>query len=71
MRSLPNTPRRLTACLTKGNESYLFSYFDTPASRSQALQTVCQFAADPELDLSWSDAAMLCRDIRKVREPTK
>lgn len=71
MRSLPNTPCRLTTCLAKGNERYLFSYFDTPASRSQAMQTVCQFAANPELDLSWLDAAMLCHEIRKIREHTK
>lgn len=71
MRSLPNTPRRLTTYLTKGKETFLFSYFETPASRSQALRTVCQFAADPELNLSWFDAAMLCREIRKIREPTK
>ena len=48
--------------LVKGEERFIFLFDD--ANRDETLRQLARFAADPELDFSWYDAAMLSRKIR-------
>jgi hypothetical protein len=48
--------------LVKGKERFIFLFDD--ANRDETLRQLARFAADPELDFSWYDAAMLSRKIR-------
>ena len=52
--------------LIKGQERFVFLYDDESAD--QLLQTLGQYAADPELNFSWYDAATLSQRVRKLRE---
>ena len=52
--------------LLKDGERYVFLYDDRSAD--QLLQTLGRFAADPELNFSWYDAAVLSQRIRTLRE---
>lgn len=52
--------------LLKGGERYVFLYDDRSAD--QLLQTLGRYAADPELNFSWYDAAVLSQRIRSLRE---
>jgi hypothetical protein len=52
--------------LLKGGERYVFLYDDRSAD--QLLQTLGRYAADPELNFSWYDAAVLSQRIRKLRD---
>lgn len=54
--------------LVKGEERFLFLFDDQ--NRTETLRTLGRFAADPELDFTWYDAAVLSRKIREAaREP--
>jgi hypothetical protein len=48
--------------LVKGTERFIFLFDDK--NRDETLRQLARFAADPELDFSWYDAAMLSRKIR-------
>ena len=48
--------------LVKGEERFIFLFDDI--NRDETLRQLARFAADPELDFSWYDAAMLSRKIR-------
>lgn len=48
--------------LVKGKERFIFLFDDE--NRDETLRQLARFAADPELDFSWYDAAMLSRKIR-------
>jgi hypothetical protein len=48
--------------LVKGEERFIFLFDD--GNRDETLRQLARFAADPELDFSWYDAAMLSRKIR-------
>jgi len=48
--------------LVKGEERFIFLFDDQ--NRDKTLRQLARFAADPELDFSWYDAAMLSRKIR-------
>lgn len=50
--------------LVKGDEKFIFMFDD--ANRDQTLRQLARFAANPELDFSWYDAAMLSRKIREA-----
>ena len=52
--------------LLKDGERYVFLYDDRSAD--QLLQTLGRYAADPELNFSWYDAAVLSQRIRTLRE---
>ena len=52
--------------LIKGPERFVFLYDDESAD--QLLQTLGKYAADPELNFSWYDAATLSQRVRKLRE---
>ncbi len=52
--------------LLKGPERFVFLYDDESAD--QLLQTLGKYAADPELNFSWYDAATLSQRVRKLRE---
>lgn len=49
--------------LLKGEERYVYVYDD--ASRAPLLETFRAQAADPELSLSWFDAAVLTQKARE------
>ncbi len=51
--------------LLKNGERYVFLYDDRSAD--QLLQTLGRYAADPELNFSWYDAAVLSQRIRTLR----
>jgi hypothetical protein len=48
--------------LVKGKEKFIFLFDDQ--NRDETLRQLARFAANPELDFSWYDAAMLSRKIR-------
>jgi DTW domain-containing protein YfiP len=50
--------------LVKGQQRYLFLFDDQ--NRTETLRTLGRFAADPELDFTWYDAAVLSRKIREA-----
>ena len=52
--------------LVKDGERYVFMYDEH--SVPQLLQTLGKFAADPELNFSWYDAAVLSQRVRKLRD---
>lgn len=52
--------------LIKGTERFVFLYDDESAD--QLLQTLGDYAADPDLNFSWYDAATLSQRVRKLRE---
>jgi hypothetical protein len=52
--------------LLKGSERFVFLYDDESAD--QLLQTLGKYAADPDLNFSWYDAATLSQRVRKLRE---
>ena len=48
--------------LVKGEERFIFLYDDE--NRTETLRTLGRFAADPEIDFTWYDAAVLSKRIR-------
>ena len=52
--------------LTKDGERFVFLYDD--ASPSELLRTFGQYAADPELNFSWYDAAVLSQRVRASQQ---
>lgn len=55
--------------LVKDGERYVFMYDEH--SIPQLLQTLGKFAADPELNFSWYDAAVLSQRVRKLRDASQ
>ncbi|MCA9269598.1 MAG: hypothetical protein KDA41_14050 [Planctomycetales bacterium] len=53
--------------LVKGEERYVFLYDD--ASRAETLRVLGRFASNPELSMSWYDAAVLSQKVRQTGEP--
>jgi hypothetical protein len=51
--------------LIKGQERFVFLYDDDDAD--QLLQTLGQYAADPELTFDWYDAAVMTQRIAQLR----
>lgn len=51
--------------LVKDGERYVFLYDDD--SSAALLQTLGKFAASPELNFSWYDAAVLSQKVRKLK----
>ena len=51
--------------LVKDGERYVFLYDDE--SGPQLLQTFGRYAADPELNFSWYDAAVLSQRVRRMQ----
>src|SRR5260370_14670247 len=47
--------------LRKMGETFVFFYDDEDAEAT--IRTLAQFAADPDLNFSWHDAAVLSRDV--------
>jgi len=47
--------------LRKHGETFVFFYDDEDAEA--AIRTLARFAADPQLDFNWNDAAVLSRDV--------
>ena len=52
--------------LVNKSERYVFVYDDD--SYEKTLQTMGKYAADPELNFSWYDAAVLSQKARKMRD---
>lgn len=52
--------------LSKGVETYCVAFLND--QRAQALRSVCEYAADPDLSFSWYDAAMMIKEIRRLPE---
>ena len=48
--------------LVKGEERFVFLFDDE--NRDETLRQLARYAANPELDFTWYDAAMLSRKIR-------
>jgi hypothetical protein len=47
--------------LRKAREAFVFFYDDEDSGA--LIRTILRFAADPEMNLSWSEAAELIRDV--------
>ncbi|MBX3436717.1 MAG: hypothetical protein KF861_04440 [Planctomycetaceae bacterium] len=52
--------------LVKDGERYVFLYDEN--SVSTLLQTLGRYAADPELNFSWYDAAVLSQKVRRLQK---
>ncbi len=52
--------------LVKDGERFVFLYDDD--SSAQLLQTLGRYAADPELNFSWYDAAVLSQKVRRLQQ---
>jgi len=52
--------------LVKDGERYVFLYDEK--SVSALLQTLGRYAADPELNFSWYDAAVLSQKVRRLQD---
>lgn len=50
--------------LVKGEEKFIFLFDDH--NRDETLRQLARFAANPDLDFTWYDAAMLSRKIRET-----
>ena len=50
--------------LVKGEERFIFLFDDM--NRDETLRQLARFAADPEIEFSWYDAAMLSQKIREA-----
>lgn len=48
--------------LQKGREYYIFMF--TPETRLRIIQTLGEWASNPELAFNWYDAARLSRELR-------
>jgi hypothetical protein len=57
------------ASLVKGRERYIFLYDD--ASAPETLRLLGRFASNPELSLTWYDAAILSQRIRQTQQKSK
>lgn len=55
--------------LVKDGERYVFLYDDQ--STAQLLQTLGRYAADPELNFTWYDAAVLSQKVRRLQAETQ
>ncbi len=55
--------------LIKGSERYVFIYDD--ASRDDVIDTFRQWAAEPQLSLTWFDAAVLTEKARQQAKPAE
>lgn len=51
--------------MVKDGERFVFLYDDD--SIPETLQTLGRFAADPELNFTWYDAAVLCQKLRDAQ----
>lgn len=51
--------------LVKDGERFVFLYDDQ--SGPQLLQTLGRYAADPEMNFSWYDAAVLSQKVRRLQ----
>lgn len=51
--------------LVKDGERYVFLYDD--ASVPQLMQTLGRYAADPEMNFTWYDAAVLSQKVRRMQ----
>ncbi len=51
--------------LVKDGERYVFLYDES--SLAQMLQTLGRYAADPELNFTWYDAAVLSQKVRRLQ----
>lgn len=52
--------------LVKDGERFVFLYDDV--SCAQLLQTLGKYAADPEMNFSWYDAAVLSQKVRRLQK---
>jgi hypothetical protein len=50
--------------LVKGEERFIFLFDD--AHRAETLRTLGRFAADPQLNFTWYDAAVLGQKVREA-----
>jgi hypothetical protein len=62
-------PELNVLALIKGSERYVFLYDDESILR--LLQTLGQFAGDPELSFTVYDAAILSQTVRRLRDERK
>ena len=51
--------------MVKDGQRYVFLYDDTSGPR--LLETFGRYAADPELDFSWYDAAVMSQRVRNIQ----
>ncbi|MCA8997499.1 MAG: hypothetical protein KDA80_10940 [Planctomycetaceae bacterium] len=55
--------------LVKDGERYIFVYDEESAS--ELLQTLGRYAADPELNFTWYDAAVLSQKVRRMQAESR
>ena len=54
--------------MVKGEEQFIFLYDDE--RRAETLRMLGRYAADPEMNFTWYDAAVLSQKIRQAAQPT-
>ena len=63
LNGVPDDDDLHVAALAKGCERYVFVY--CAAQRVEVIKRISVFAADPDLSLTWYDAAMLAHKVRE------
>jgi len=59
-------PHRLNVvALIKSNEKYVFLFVDS--KRMETLRAISRFASNPELSLTWGDAAVLSQKVTRAK----
>jgi hypothetical protein len=53
--------------MVKGEERFIFLYEDE--RRAETLRMLGRYAADPDINFTWYDAAVLSQKIRQASEP--
>jgi hypothetical protein len=55
---------KLLLAFEKGREKYVWVFTD--AQKHNVLRSIGRFAADPDLSLTWDEAAMLSKQVRAM-----
>lgn len=62
---MPQTEINVLAII-KGKQRFVFLYDD--ASVNELVETFGEYAANPDLEFSWHDAAMMAQKVRKLQD---
>lgn len=64
---MPHRELKVLAFVKEDHQRFIFLFDDEPESAQQLSQTIGRMAADPELTLTWHDAALLSKKARDLR----
>jgi hypothetical protein len=56
------------ATMIKPEQTFVFIFDD--ANRTETLRQISKLASNPDIEFSWFDAALVCREIRDAKHPS-